>query len=239
MPISRLATGNVSCAVGVDGVGYCLEPPDDLIVKDSDAPYHRIPDGETIGEVDSGGSFACGLRAGDGSLVCWGPLAHREHTPIDCTNTPWSGQTEPPLGSFVDLDVGKYTACALSERGRLSCWGVGSLDDDRDALNCEQRLNYGQAVPSDGEGYRQVSVGVHHACAIDAASNVKCWGAGAEPGCSGAECEQSLAHSGSFDQVAAGTYHTCAMRADRTVECWGAPRNPTMRAVPEALRGVE
>lgn len=239
MPISRLATGNVSCAVSVDGFGYCLEPPDDLIVKDPEGPYHRIPDGETVTEVDSGGSFACGLRASDGSVVCWGPLAHREREPSECTNTPWAGQTEPPSGSFVDLDVGQYTACALSGRGRLSCWGVGSLHDDPEALNCDERLNFGQAVPPGDDGFRQVSVGVHHACAIDVEGNVKCWGAGSQSGCSDGDCEQSLAPSGAFDQVAAGTYHTCAMRSDRTVACWGAPQSPSMRAVPEALLGVE
>lgn len=238
-PIARLATGTVSCAVGVDGVGYCLEPAPDAVFGDPEAPYYLVPSGETVTEVDSGVAFACGLRIEDGTAVCWGPLIHREITTSECTNSPLSGQADPARGRYEQLDVGNYTVCALAEDGELDCWGVGGPEDDPDVLNCEQRFNFGQAIPPDGAGFRQVSVGVHHACAIESSGSVTCWGAGAGEGCEDGDCEQSRAPAGTYDQVSAGVYHTCAMRADRTVECWGAPGSPSMRAIPESLRATQ
>ena len=58
--------------------------------------------------VESGGSFACGLKV-DGSIACWG--SDRD------------GKISPPSGSFVSVSAGFDSTCGIMNDGSVACWG--------------------------------------------------------------------------------------------------------------------
>ena len=61
--------------------------------------------------------------------------------------------------------------------------------------------------------YGSIASGWDHACALDAAQTITCWGNNVDG--------QAEAPSGSFSAVSAGDGHSCALGVDGTVECWG------------------
>jgi len=179
----------------------------------------NVPSGETLAQVSVGFHFACGIRGGNGSIVCWGSGGN---TP--CQGIPAAGQLMPPAGAFVSLSSSFYSTCALDESGAVSCWGAGKADDDSAATCSDEGYNFGQAAPPQG-AFSSVSVGVNHSCGVRTDGTVACWGAGTKNGdaCVDPDCGQSRPPAGAFVQVSVGNYHSCAMTADRKITCWGYP----------------
>ncbi len=60
---------------------------------------------------------------------------------------------------------------------------------------------------------RTISIGGRHACALDEAGHLSCWGAMRDGG--------EALNDGTFRDVSAGGEYTCAIRADGTLTCWG------------------
>jgi len=58
-----------------------------------------------------------------------------------------------------------------------------------------------------------VSTGYFHTCAIQADSNIKCWG--------GKDGSETTPPNGEFTQISAGAFHTCGIHKDGLVDCWG------------------
>ena len=63
-------------------------------------------------------------------------------------------------------------------------------------------------------GIQQVSVGSAHACSLDAAGVISCWGSD--------QAGQASPIDGQFVQVSAGESHTCALERGGTIACWGS-----------------
>ena len=63
-------------------------------------------------------------------------------------------------------------------------------------------------------GYKSVSAGYIHTCAVKADENIACWGDNGEGQVSGAP-------AGSYKSVSAGSFHTCAVKTDDSIACWG------------------
>lgn len=90
-------------------------------------------------------------------------------------------------------------------------------------------------VPVSAQGWRSVSVGGAHACAIRLTGALYCWGSnvsgqlgvGVARGSCGrraSECEggpRAVASALRFAQVSAGQRHTCAITTDNALYCWG------------------
>jgi hypothetical protein len=62
-------------------------------------------------------------------------------------------------------------------------------------------------------GIRQVSVGDYHACSLDAAGVIACWGSD--------RYGQASPVDGRYVQVSAGEEHTCALERGGSIVCWG------------------
>ena len=62
-------------------------------------------------------------------------------------------------------------------------------------------------------GIQQVSVGSAHACSLDAAGVISCWGSD--------QAGQASPLDGQFVQVSAGESHTCALARGGSIACWG------------------
>ena len=62
--------------------------------------------------------------------------------------------------------------------------------------------------------FLQVSAGGSHACAVDPAGSVRCWGDNSRG--------QASPPAGKYREVSAGSVHSCAIREDQAVVCWGS-----------------
>jgi hypothetical protein len=146
-------------------------------------PYHctgntavgqlMAPSG-TFVQVASGGLTSCAIRS-DGTLACWGAGTLQQDPPdLDCGANPTHyGQALPPSGTFKQVSVGSYHACAVRTDGTLACWGAGQSDADCEGGNIDL---CGQAQPPAGI-FDQVAAGWSHSCAMRADRTLACWGA--------------------------------------------------------------
>jgi hypothetical protein len=172
-----------------------------------------------------GSSVACGIRADDSTLDCWGTesggvLSGVPSTPAafvdvgysvgcliklsDNTLECWgaSGGTldgaSPPAGTFLTVSVGTDSACGLRTDGDVVCWGAtGGFD---------------AAAPGGTFTALHGSDDVY--CGISGGA-VTCWGYDFS---TGLFTEPS---GTTFTQVANTATHACARKSDNTVECWG------------------
>ena len=93
----RAGGGNV-CARNPDSTWDCWAP---------EGAEDEVLDDEAYASADVGPHSACGVRAGDGSLACFGSI----------TSAP------TPPGSFSDVSVAELSACAVRDDGYVVCWG--------------------------------------------------------------------------------------------------------------------
>lgn len=201
-------------------------------------------------------SAACGIRT-DGTVECWGAAA-RSGVPTEPVMdvaldfygavavttlgeiTCW-GESSSPLvtdcpsdGTWMAVDVGYNSACALNDDGGAVCWGdAGDMVTDPPVA-----------------GYSHLEIGEIHACAWDDAGSGECWGdcsrgqctvpspvegvgiarvttAGLSGGaleysgtCSNHTCDGG---AGTYTRVAGGVFAdtVCAVTTGAELECWG------------------
>ncbi|MCB1017188.1 MAG: carboxypeptidase regulatory-like domain-containing protein [Acidimicrobiales bacterium] len=94
----------------------------------------------------------------------------------------------------------------------------------------------GEGTPAAPLALRSIAVGSEHACGIDLAGRVKCWGSGgsgrlglgdtANRGDAGGEMGNALpavdlGTGRTATSISAGSVHTCALLDDAQVKCWG------------------
>jgi len=230
--------------------------------KDKDG---TVPNEDFV-EVGVGSNSACGLRV-DGTIRCWGSgvwdreppanakasaLAHgydatcwidADTSELGCTGLgtyTYTGyaQTEPPSGTFVDVGVGRSTACALDTDGEVLCWnpsdpydvdplgnippgpytalavGAGHAVLLRDDGTLETVGSYASTPPSGR--LVQVAAGYREACATGSDGTMACWVD--DPGYS---YVADTPDATGWQQVAAGYLHSCGLADDGSVSCWG------------------
>ena len=141
--------------------------------------------------------------------------------------------SSPPKASppkVVGLALGTFSSCALSDKGRLRCWG----DDRNGVLGHAERWDLGDdELPSAGAdvpvGQRisDVACGLLHACAVTQGGDVACWGRWMPVVYPPAWTRRvDLLRLGTpAMQVAAGQSHTCALLASGGLRCWGKGRD--------------
>ena len=66
---------------------------------------------------------------------------------ISCWGDNYYGQTDAPEGTFIDIFVGHYTACALDEERLMTCWGYSGYGNT-DAPEVEFRMPISERVMS-------------------------------------------------------------------------------------------
>lgn len=154
-------------------------------------PYK--PPSTVFEAIDLGSFSACGLRAGDGLLECWGSEEAVAATPQGLPL-----RAVALASTKLDDDRG----CGVERAsGEVMCWG-----DDTSGLV--------SSAPA-GE-VTDVSVGDGFACALRAENGTTvCWG-------SNEHGQTTPPEDVAFDQVVAGSSHACGLRReDGLVQCWG------------------
>jgi hypothetical protein len=106
---------------------------------------------------------------------------------------------------------------AVSADGGNGSDGDGSMSSNEDAGGSED----GGAPPPDGGTGTigsKISLGYNHACGLNAAGKINCWGANAEN-------QRTLPTDRNYLDVACGDYHSCGIDTAGTLFCVGRNRD--------------
>lgn len=190
-----------TCAIAADGFPHCWGRDKKGELGDGAGKGERVKRGVIPGvgkvrKIALASQFGCAILE-DKKVKCWGTgrIANDGKAVTDAKPTYVSG-----VDDVEELVASGAIACARGSNG-IVCWGTD-----------EKTIG----APPKGS-FKQLAAGFTHACALDAAGAVACWGAGdwggggayAKPGVTGAV------------QVATGDRHGCVVTKAKTVQCWG------------------
>lgn len=173
--------------------------------------------------ITAGESHSCALREG-GTILCWGSnlggqlgsgtfeTRHLLPVPVD------------GLVGVASVDAGARHTCALTNDGRVFCWG----DNDRGQVGPDERGSYRRpiAVPTP-EPALEVSSGFQHTCARLASGSVICWGEAAVHLSSRPDeiappfVQTEVPGLPPSTQLTSGDFESCAVTETGAVYCWG------------------
>ena len=163
-----------------------------------------VPIGVSGRVVDIGGGddFVCAVFD-SGRVRCWGSnhagqlgMGHQRQLNVGDDETPADMDSDVLLGGrAVQVEGGRYKACALLDTGKVRCWGLNA--EDWDPVNKEV---LGEAI---GLGYGRL--GTLEPIGDD------------EPPSEAGDLELP----GRATKIAVGGYHMCALMDDGAVRCWG------------------
>lgn len=138
---------------------------------------------------------------------------------------------------FTQIATGIGHTCGLATSGKIYCWGQnnegqlgnGTTVSSSAPVEVDTNINglNDPSTPADEFlGFKSISVGYSHTCALYATGKPYCWGYGlfGQLG-SGSTLSQSRPQAifGSvlFRQVDTGDYHSCGVSFDNKAYCWG------------------
>jgi alpha-tubulin suppressor-like RCC1 family protein len=208
---SRLTLGDVhACWIDPMGQGWCWGHGSYFELGDGGQhPQSSVP--ISIGSgwtyLSAHAQFTCGIQ--QGQLMCWGvdsgTVADMFPTPIDLPIVP------------VRVEVGYSGNCVYDENGVAYCWGdmFGSATPTQ------------LTIPGSAPPWATIQPRFDHACAIDGAGKLRCWGKndqlqlGMTSTMSPVPIENALTLDGTFIALAHDYYSSCAIDSDHHLVCWG------------------
>ncbi len=171
----RVLTGDLhGCALMEGGRVKCWGAPSpgataDAEPGDGNAP-RLLKSLANVEALSVGSGLNCAVDTAH-AVWCWGANSFGQ------AGQPGVGLAGPPLGTptrvaaitgAVGVDAGVYHACAVLDKGGVTCWG----SDEFGQLGRVQR---GVAIPN-LKDVVSVTLGEYHSCALDKTGHVKCWG---------------------------------------------------------------
>jgi alpha-tubulin suppressor-like RCC1 family protein len=235
---SIAAGGSHTCAVLEDGTVVCWGNNEDGQLGDGSindsltpVPVTGISD---IAEVSLGTSSSCALTTA-GALFCWGSnvegqIGDDRACGMRC---PLPQPVSGSASGVAQVSVGGLHACALTDGGAVLCWGFNFDGQVGDGTEDNIRIVPTQVTGLES-GYSEISAGGSfrgHACAIDLANSMVCWGDNAvgQIGDGTTDDRSSPVSVGSWAEsanvsVSAGDAHTCSLILEelQPASCWGS-----------------
>jgi alpha-tubulin suppressor-like RCC1 family protein len=206
-----------------------------------------VVNANSVVQVGLGSAHTCVLL-GNGDVRCWGRGTFGR---LGLGNTNSIGDNEAitsvapikfPAGFKVkQIAVGSLHTCALSEEGKVICWG----------LNGDGQLGYGDtAIRGDTPGTTPDKIGLvnlppvktivsgaiaNHTCAVLVSGLVRCWGSNnvgqlglGNDNNNNGDAPNEIENTPTINlgtspvkQIAMGVFHTCALLEDGALRCWG------------------
>ena len=174
--------------------------------------------------ITAGSAFSCALLSG-GAVRCWGYNA--DGRVGDGTATT---RLSPVAVSGLSAGVAAVTSgtahtCALTTGGAVKCWGDGDLGQIGSGVVGDRYTP--TQVTGLTAGVAAVGAGGSHACAVNTAGALSCWGNNNSGQLGDGTTTQRLtprAVTGMGSGVAAvtgGAAHTCAVTTAGALLCWG------------------
>jgi len=169
-----------------------------------------------------------------GAVYCWGRNELGEAGAGGTSPHPKPARVEGSLAAtLVSAGVQFDYSCAVARDGSLYCWGAncyGQLGVDSTTEQCGTPAmpcsSTPKAVHASG---RFLSVGgsFTHACALDSAGVISCWGENNEGQLGNGAETVSIAGpapvrgGATYKALAVGRQFTCGITADGAAQCWG------------------
>jgi len=219
------------------------------------------PDGDgtnltNIKQITGGGYHTCAL-SNTGKVYCWGSDFYGElgngsdETGSQAPTLVEDGVAASPDGDGTNLTNikqimgGIYHTCALSNTGKVYCWGndddgqLGNGSDETGNQVAPTLVEDGVAASPDTDGtnltnIKQITGGYYHTCALSNTGKVYCWGNDTDGQLGNGSDEPTLVEDGvaagsdsdgtnltNIKQITGGIYHTCALSNTGKVYCWG------------------
>lgn len=216
------AADGLTCFLGDEGLLGCAGANNFGQLGQGDTSDRARADavigGTRFGHVSVGATHVCAVSR-EGGLFCWGNNFYGQLGLGD------TGARRVPTRVGIDADwrdvaVGLDHTCVLrGANGELQCFG----NDNSGQLGDDDNMPRAIAVRI-GEGYRQISAGTAHTCAIRDDGGLECWGASphGQLGLGDTMLRRVPTRVGDgYVQVSAGNGHTCAVRTDGTIHCFG------------------
>lgn len=143
---------------------------------------------------------------------------------VACNDSP----TDPDeaLGAWVQVEAGAAHACALTENGRVYCWGRnGEGQAGVPGINPVLRPTLVQTE----ERFAAIAAGGDNSCAMTAQGELFCWGTNqmgqlGNGGISDAVLPVPVDGGAMWTSFSVGPHHVCAVDDAGTVHCWGGDR---------------
>ncbi len=117
--------GSHACARKSDGTAVCwggdsaYQLGDDANDKAIPVPVAGLTD---VVELEAGGEFSCALTT-DGQVRCWGQDSRGPVGNGATTGSVSAAYLTPYGGNVVDVELGRYHSCWVTDDGRSYCWG--------------------------------------------------------------------------------------------------------------------
>lgn len=180
--------------------------------------------------IAAGGRHTCAISAGE--VFCWGADDRGQLGDGGALGAADSTAAVQVLGitSAQSVCAGAAHACAVTEDGRVRCWGEGAQGRLGNGLTAAQTSPVLATGIGPGEALgpaAQVTCGDAFSCALLRDGRVACFGANnVNQLGDGTTTERRtavvVAGGERYEQVDAGARHACAVRAsDDAIFCWG------------------
>ena len=131
-----------------------------------------------VDAIAAGDSHACALT-NTGAVWCWGLNAYgqlgdgtllQSSVPVRVLASTGSG----PLSGIVAISAGQNYSCAVAAAGASQCWGEGGASTLAGASVASSAVAVQISAPS--SSVIAVAAGASHACSVNSAGAVWCWG---------------------------------------------------------------
>ena len=146
---------------------------------------------------------------------------------LQCFNTDGTNELYAPIDgdSFVSVDIGQVHSCALTNSGKLRCWGTNSAGQ-LGVGNTSDQVGLVESLTS--EPVISYSTGTFHTCAILVTHELQCWGSNTSGKLGLGDINQRL-NPTTVDLGAGRTaikinsrgLNTCAILDNGQLKCWG------------------
>ena len=188
------------------------------------SPY-LTTDISSYSSISTGYFHACGIRANDSRVLCWGRGEWGNLGDSEITNNLVPNLTTDS-SAYSSVSAGGYHTCGIrANDSRVLCWGYGNFGELGDS---ETGNNLRPNITTDSSSYSNINTGGYHTCGIRTNdSRVLCWGYGLYGQVGDSETGNNLQpnvtkDTSAYSSISAGEVHTCGIRAnDSRVLCWG------------------
>ena len=257
------AGGFHTCALVADGSVWCWGSDGTGQLGDNDPGTTKLTPvavqgigpaaGNQAVAISAGEFHTCALLAG-GHVMCWGHNGAGQlgdGSMIDRPVPTLVGLS--PAHAATAVTTGDVHTCAMLDNATTQCWGdnvYGELGHPT-AVDSTTHHMVPSATPltvqydtdplpgpthvslADLSGFKAVSSGQYHTCALMADQSVACWGnnhraqLGADPNPLTSTLEDAayavpvVGLAGPASAVGGGGFHSCALLSDGTLQCWG------------------
>jgi alpha-tubulin suppressor-like RCC1 family protein len=204
------------------------------------APQAALAASQRAVSISAGYAHSCAIESG--KAYCWGDNGYGQLGDGGTADSrvPVAVDTSGVLAGKIltEITAGYDDTCALDSTGAAYCWGYNASGELGDGTT----NNSGVPVAVDtygvlaGKTLSQITIGYFHACALDTAGAVYCWGdnsygelgeaifgTNASSSVPVAVNTSGVLAGKTLTQVSVGTlaFHTCALDTSGAAYCWG------------------